>query len=158
LEAALKRSGFTLLEGLVVLAVLGVLLALATPSYLRWRAHTVTNEAALQFARDIERTRTEAKRLNTRMRIELASDNGYRRINVASGATTSISLPPGVRLEPGDTLDSQGHQRSTWYIVFVPPYGTTDASPASFRVSWSNDTSIERTVRVVGVTGKVIVR
>lgn len=155
----MKRSGFTLLEGLVVLAVLGILLAIATPSYLRWRATAITNEAAVQFARDIERTRTEAKRFNTRMRIELASDNtGYRRINEASGARTSISLPPGVRLEPGDTLDPQGHPRSTWYIIFFPPYGTTDASPASFRVWWSNDTSIERTVRVVGLTGKVIVR
>jgi prepilin-type N-terminal cleavage/methylation domain-containing protein len=149
LEAALKRSGFTLLEGLVVLAVLGILLAIATPSYLRWQANTVTNEAALQFARDIERTRTEAKRLNTPMRIELASDNSYRRINVASGATTSISLPPGVRLVGlGASMGA----------TFSPPYGTTDAPLRSFAVSWRNDASIERTVRVVGVTGKVIVQ
>jgi len=148
----LKRSGFTLLEGLVVLAVLGILLAIATPSYLRWRANTVTNEAALQFARDIERTRTEAKRRNTRMRIELTSNTaaqGYFRIDLASGARTSISLPPGVRLEPlGASMGA----------TFSPPYGTTDAPLRSFAVFWQNDASITRTIRVVGVTGKVIVQ
>jgi len=148
----LKRSGFTLLEGLVVLAVLGVLMVLATPSYLRWRANTVTNEAALQFARDIERTRTEAKRRNTPMRIELASDTaaqGYLRIDLVSGARTSISLPPGVRLE------RLGASRGA---TFSPPYGTTDAPLRSFAVNWQNDASIVRTVRIVGVTGKVIVQ
>jgi len=148
----LKRSGFTLLEILVVLAVVGVLLGLATPSYLRWRANSITNEAALQFASDIERTRTEAKRRNTRMRIELASGTaakGYLRIDLTSGARTSISLPRGVRLERlGESMGA----------TFFPPYGTTDAPLRSFAVRWHNDAAITRTIRVVGVTGKVIVQ
>lgn len=148
----MKRSGFTLIEGLVVLAVLGVLIGLATPSYLRWRATSITNEAALQFARDIERTRTEAKRRNTPMRIELASGTAaqsYVRIDVVSGVRSSINLPAGVRLERlGESMGA----------TFFPPYGTTNAPLRSFAVNWQHDAAITRTIRVVGVTGKVIVQ
>jgi len=58
------RRGFSLLEFLIVLGILGFLLALATPNYLRWRAQAQLDEAARSLAWTLQQARADAKRTN----------------------------------------------------------------------------------------------
>jgi type IV pilus assembly protein PilA len=117
------KLGFSLVEMLIVLAVLGILMGIGTPSYFRWRASTAVRQAAVQLAQDIDGQRSEARRSNSATTV-VVSSNSY------SLGAVSKSVPAQVTLQ----ADSSSP------ISFEPPYGTTS------------------TVRVVGVTGKVIVQ
>lgn len=147
----LREVGFSLIEFLIVIAVIAILVGIAAPNYLRWRATTITAEAAQQFARDVDRLRTEAKRENLKKKVAVPTSEGtsYDIIDVESGDTRTVSLPGGTIIAPlGASTE----------FTFSPPYGTTDAPLRSFEVRWIADPDIKRTVRVVGVTGKVIVQ
>lgn len=141
------RAAFTLLEVLVVLTILAILLALGVPSYARWRASLTVQEAAQQFARDIDRTRTEAKRYNDTRTIAIPPEGGtsYTR----SGS--SILLPPGTRIALAPDFTNAA-------IAFFPPYGTADILAHQFEVSSTTYPSITRTVRVTSLFGQVVIK
>lgn len=147
--------GFSLLELLVVIAIVAILVGIAAPNYLRWRATTITAEAAQQFARDVDRWRTEAKRENGPKSIRVASEgaSSYELIDGASSGTVerTVALPAGTTIVP---------QGSTNEFTFSPPYGTIQAVPSRFDfvIRWNGDSSISRTVRVLAVMGKVIIQ
>lgn len=138
----MTRWGFSLLELLVILAVLGILMGLGTPSYLTWRANAVVTEATQQFARDIDQQRTQAKRTNAPRSIRVASSSTYE----LNGRT--VSLPAGVSFASA----------SPTVIIFLPPYGTKDTAVDTYRLVSASRPSIGRTIRVVGVTGKVVIK
>jgi len=58
------KRGLSLLELLIVLAVLGLLLGLGVPNFLRWRAQAEVDEAARSLAQAFQYARAEAKRTN----------------------------------------------------------------------------------------------
>lgn len=141
----LKRKGFSLIEALLVLAVLGIILAIGTPNYLRWRASTAVKQAAAQLAQDLDKQRSEARRINQDRQLSFSVDaNTY----TANGVTKS--LPSGVALQSASDTS----------LRFLAPHGTTTTDKAlrSYTLSWTNNGEIQRTVRVVGITGKVIVQ
>ncbi|AFZ67479.1 pilus assembly FimT family protein [Deinococcus peraridilitoris] len=142
------QAAFTLQELLIVLAVVGILLALGVPNYLRWRASVSVMQGAQQLAHELGRQRGEVRRLGER-----------RAVSVAAGAHPSFragdpsfwriyDLPAGVEVVSATTKT----------LYFVPPYGTTDASAETFVVRWSRDASLRRTVRVTSVLGKVVLK
>ncbi len=144
MEAKVTRQGLSLTETLLLLAVIGILIGFATPNFLRWRAATTVKQAAVQLATDIDNERTTVRRTNVASTVLLnAGTDSYTIDGV------SKTLPSNVDL-----------QTSTATLTFEPPYGTTDTTTnlRSFTVSWQNDNSITRVVRVVGITGKVIVQ
>lgn len=150
-----KKSGFTIIEFLIVIAMIGILAGIGIPNYLTWRANTITREAAQQFARDVDRLRTEAKRENTMKTISVAEGGGttYNWIDGDETGTVerTISLPAGTTITPQGTTTS---------FTFRPPYGTIVAVPSRFDyvIQWQSDPSIRRTVRVLAIMGKVIVQ
>ena len=154
-----SRQGFTLIEVLVVIAILGILMALGFGSYTRWRASSAVMEGAQQFARDVDRTRTSAKRENACWRIQpSASTNAttylVERFTTATCTGTAAStqtrtLPRGTQMTSNSTEIN---------VNFVPPYGTTDASPNEYTVAWTSNTTISRTIRITSVLGKTVIR
>ena len=60
------KRGLSLLELLVALAVLGLLLGLGVPNFLRWRAQAELDEAARSLAQAFQYARAEAKRANAK--------------------------------------------------------------------------------------------
>lgn len=137
------RRGFSMIEILVVLAVLGILIAIATPNYRRWQAEVQVRQVTEQFVQEINKQRSEAKRTNTNRSISFEA-NAY----TPNGGTT-ITMPSTIVFQPQD---------STASLSFQSPYGTSNEPLRTFKIRWANDPSIERTVRVVGVMAKVIVQ
>ncbi|MEZ4630367.1 MAG: prepilin-type N-terminal cleavage/methylation domain-containing protein [Deinococcales bacterium] len=147
LETNLRHSkAFSLLELLLVLAVVSILFAFALPSYQDFRIRNRLDEATQQFARDIEFQKTTSKRLNSFQELKLDRQNPqHYYLN-----NTLKALPAGIQAVPVGASIS---------IPFYPPHGTTNAPERSFRIEWANNPSkYYRFVRIIGVTGKVIIK
>jgi len=135
------RRGFSLLELLVVLAVLGVLLGIGTVGLARFRAQAELDGAARSLAWALSQARAEVKRTGTEQVVTVTQDGfsyGSKRV-VLQGVRLSGS--PGLPLE----------------VRFYPPYGTTDA-PVKKIVLTEERFGLSRSVHVVGVIGKVVLR
>jgi len=69
-----NQSGFNLVEVMVVIGILGVLLALAFPSYRAWVENLKTRNAADAFQNGLKLARVEAARRNTNVDFVLTTD------------------------------------------------------------------------------------
>jgi type IV pilus assembly protein PilA len=166
-----RVGGFTLLEILIVLAVLSTLLALGIGSYLRWRASSTALQGAQEFSQAVLNTRTGAKRANACWQLSLVAYTAtntqyqikeYGTATCPTGATPAplrtrvYTMPTGTQLVRVSSTGTVSTTSST--INFTPPYGTSDASPDSYQSRWTADTTIKRDIRVTGVFGKVIIK
>lgn len=123
------REGFTLLEMLLVLGILGLLLALVFPSYQRWRQAEDVRSAQAIISTELSRARLKAKRTSSTQLVTWTPTTF--RGKELGGA--QISTPPQT-------------------ITYHGPHGTVeDPSPLTLTI-----TSGQRTgsVVVVGVFGK----
>lgn len=140
------KEGFTLLELLIVLAVVGVLAALGLSSFVNAQRNAQLSEAAAQFATDLQRARSTAQRYNQDASLVLVLDDPSSYILTLDGPPTTRRLPHGAQVQL---------VRGNSNITYSAPYGEVDAADRSFAVS-SPRTDKVRAVRIIGVTGKVI--
>jgi type II secretory pathway pseudopilin PulG len=83
-------SGYTLLELIIIVVIVGILSAIAVPSYLSWSNNQRTSAVQSQIANVLRRAQAEAKQRNMRREIRFDNNNGaprYAIIPVANNAT-----------------------------------------------------------------------
>lgn len=153
------RQGLSLLELLIVLAVLGVLLGVGFVSLRSYQQSLIIREAAAQVATELVTIRQQARRQSLDFCFQAISipGNAYRvGRRAGTGASTSCgdlslparTLPPGVRF-----IDAVGGLTT---VTFHAPYGTPSASNRGFHLEGPGGRRLD--VNMVGVTGKVVVR
>ena len=140
----MKRTGagFTLVEMLAVLAIIGLLMSLGTPVYLRWIAGNEASNAARTLTQEISRVRTQVKRLDAPITLTVTSGNS----SVVSDRTVTLPLSSVA----GGLI-----------LTFVPPYGTLASgttTPQSVTLRSTRNTSVSRQVSVVSLFGKAVVQ
>jgi len=141
-----SKQGFTLLELLIVTAIVGVIFAGSLGHYQNFRIRSLVQESAQQIATDLEKERFASQRFNEERGLVVDTNNPYQ--YELNGVTKY--LPSGIE------LTKAGRSKS---VTFYPPYGTTGASERTFLISWKNRPDrYYRFIRVVGVTGKVIIQ
>ena len=136
------RAGFTLVEMLAVLAIIGILMVIGTPVYLRWIAVNEVTNAARTLTQEVARVRTQVKRLDATITLVVANGGS----SVVSDRT--VTLP----------LSSVTGQLN---LTFVPPYGTLSsgtATPQSVTIRSSRNSSVSRQVSIVSLFGKAVVQ
>lgn len=70
-------TGFTLIELVVVLAVVGLVLVLAAPSYSVWIQNTKVRNGAESILNGLQLARSEALKRNTTMSFAVSADSGW---------------------------------------------------------------------------------
>ena len=146
------NAGFTFLEMLVVLTIIGILVAVGLPNLITWQIRTTVDNAAQQFARDIDRQRIETKRLNTPQVIEVVNLSSYK------VGTVTKTMPPGTTVVLNAPTMSNPLTFYPPYGTFYPPYGTTEPIAPIYTIRSTRNSSIFRTVRIVSLLGKVVVQ
>lgn len=70
-----RSSGFTLIELMIGIVVLGILIALATPVYSGWNANTQVRNLAESIQNGLRLAQAEAAKRNTRVDLVLTTDD-----------------------------------------------------------------------------------
>lgn len=108
-----RRTGFTMLELLVVLVIAGVALAIVVARFSEWRDRAAAQQAAQVFARDLSVARSTSARGREEVVIRFYENSGWYTVTTASGrevARRRFGIGEEVPLSwidlqvPGDTL------------------------------------------------------
>jgi prepilin-type N-terminal cleavage/methylation domain-containing protein len=118
--------GFTLVEALMVIVVVGLLLGIAVPRFAEARMRMQLDTAAYQLAGDLRRAQVEAIKRNQAVTLEMTSDTTYnidfignRRLEngivFAAGSADSVrmaSFGPPLTGAQSFTVEHDGQQKT----------------------------------------------
>jgi len=145
-EQTFRQRGFTLVELLVVLAILGLLTALAPPAYDRLRESTQYRKTLRQLIVDLKLARSQAQARGQWVSFEMALDHNRYRWH-PSQAWASIPAPLSMRVTTGGdyiTLDQNAS------ILFSPVGGSTGGSIELMRTTGKG-----ALIRIDWLTGEI---
>ncbi|MFC4638428.1 pilus assembly FimT family protein [Deinococcus hohokamensis] len=136
-----QQEGFTLLEILVVLAILGIVFGLVLSSMLGFIRSNQLRDAATQVQGDLEQARSSTLRYNRPAQFRVTSASTYELL--INGQRSSRTVPNAVTLAPLNTT-----------VDYTAPYSVMSSASQSIVLTLGSKT---RRVRTVGVTGKAVV-
>lgn len=162
----LHTFGFTLVELLVVIAMMAVMMALAVPSYRSWQANAQYRQAANGIVAALRSARSTAISTNRQIELEI-SDSAYRTLTgnraIASTVWTAgawTTMPSGVGLK---SANSRSILNPNGTILFAnsladPVFTSSDTSLTIF----VQDSAVNPVVDKFGVdlrqSGKITLR
>lgn len=158
------RQGFTLVEALVVIAIVGILAAALSNANLRNVRQQQLREAATQLQADVNRARAQAVRMSSDSSVTLTSTAAsspattYQTswvTTVGGSATTrTVTLPNGVSVAPYATTTTPA-VTSPSSVTYSAVYAESSAPQG---VIWrlAHPAGPVLYVKLLGVTGKVM--
>ena len=111
------NKGFTLLEMLIVIVIVAVLAAIATPSLISWRANSSLSGDTRTLKADLERTRSRAIRDNANATLNFTGSKSY---TYPGGGSTILSRSLNNTSISGlasVTFDSRGRATNTGTVT-----------------------------------------
>jgi prepilin-type N-terminal cleavage/methylation domain-containing protein len=163
------RAGFTLLELLIVIAIIGIMAALAFNSFAAYRQTQRLNQSRFEVVASIERIRQYTRRYNVSYTIVFNADGTYVSTTKDSAGTalTELAGPPVTVLPqisgtlPSDmsfVTKAQGTTENE--VIYAAPFGrvaTAAKNCIGLKLNaLGRDFGTE--IHIVGVTGKVLAR
>ena len=144
----MDKRGFSLLELLIVCAIIGILGAVATTTFTAATRRARVNEASAQLAADLQRARSSAQRYNQNSSLNIATTSATSyTLTIGAQAPITRTLPPNTQVTV---------KTAPLIMTYTAPFGEMDISNPILTVR--TDGAKSRDVRVLGVTGKVYLR
>ena len=155
-RSAVRTSGFTLLEILIVMAIIGILAAIGYSSYLKTTRSNQVAEGARVFAGDLIALRDAAQKTSVDATITwtAAPDQAITSYVINRSNTDATRTPASAIVIT--CVSATGGACSAKTIEYDAPYAETEAG-AVFKISSAYDSSVRPLfVKVGNVTGKVM--
>ncbi|WP_082506195.1 type II secretion system protein [Deinococcus sp. Leaf326] len=150
MKRRLGQEAFTLLEILVVLAIITVLMGIFSWGLIRSIRSAELREATSQVATDLRRARSQAQRGSADVVLVFPNSSGGTSYKVD---TVNKTLPGSIQL-----IFKGSSSGSTTNITYQAPYGELSGAVGSVYTVRSPMNGVgDLEIRIVGVTGKVIV-
>lgn len=147
MTAAGRRAGFTLLELLLVIAILGIVFGIFSWFLLRSLRQAELRDAAAQLIADLRRARSDAQRSGQVTALQLDPLKTSYTIRIGAGAPAAREVPHRVTVEA---------QAGPARVLYQPPFGTLDDRGVVWRLRSPASADLQLYVKVVGITGKVM--
>lgn len=146
----MKSSGFTLLELLIVMAIIGIIASIFSWGFIRNIRTSELREAATQVAADFRRARSQAQRQSKDIVLVLPNGTGGTTYKVD---TENKTISNGIRVSC--TTSCAGANVN---VTYQAPYGElgSGATGNVFTLTSPMNGITPYEIRIVGVTGKVI--
>lgn len=139
------RQAFTLIEMLVVLAIVGIIGAASVSTYIRESRVSLIKQTAIQLQTDLETLRSSTIRYNGNSDITLnASGNTYS-LSIATGTaprTVTRTMPSNIVVT-----------RTGSDVTYQAPLATIDGTPLKYQLTLGD---ISYYVKVIGITGRAV--
>ncbi|MFN3265934.1 MAG: Tfp pilus assembly protein FimT/FimU [Deinococcales bacterium] len=158
-----NSRGFTLIEVLIVIGILGIVLALAAFVFLREQQVQQLRAAQTQLATDIERARSLARRYSYNYRFTINYSTGAyiaRALDNSNAVVTTAPAVTGRLPNPIKLLSTVPTSTGSFSVVYSGPFGRMQGSAASsMRIGFGSAAGqLKTSVDMIGVTGQVIRR
>jgi type IV fimbrial biogenesis protein FimT len=141
-----REGGFTLLEMMIVGAIVGVTSALAVPGYINWHARYQLRQAATEIQNQLSLARINAMSRNSVVNVSLVLSGG--KVQVSAGDASGVSVIPATQLMStvtglnpaptavafsplGNQQISISNNRGLSYSVRITPRGKVSWCPAA---------------------------
>lgn len=133
-----KSAGFTIIEALVVVAVIAILTTVATPSFIGVIARHRAKSAASDLQITLFRARSEALKRNANVTVSPVSSNwqnGWQILDAASVVLESYPAPKGVSIAGAPAS-----------VVYQSSGRVSATTAPSFLISSNGSASVQRCV------------
>ena len=142
-----SKTGVTLIEILLVLAVVGIFLALSTPLLRGFRARLELQSAQRSFVETLNRARSESRRTSV--------DHSVTWTNQAINLKREDEVIQSLRLSPAERISLTRGNKNSGELIYSAPYGRASASSQTFELEHEFRADKKALVIVYGLTGKV---
>lgn len=128
----LRSAGFSLIELLIVVSIMGVLFAMSVPAYQNYMRSSALKSASHEIASSIQNLRSRAMSTRVPQTIHFAIDStGAGDFHVHNGSVTNHwDLPRNITYASGSgtgfTLATDGRSSASQYIILKDPTGQRD--------------------------------
>jgi prepilin-type N-terminal cleavage/methylation domain-containing protein len=146
--------GFTLLELITTMAIAGIAVAIATPSYIGWANHQRLSAANEEVFRVLYRARDQAVRQNRSQQVsfrEVGSRVEWAIHPTNSPAITWKALPEQIKLDTETTL----RRRDGTYILQFNDYGEVNGQLGRVTLSMAQNPKEKQCLMISTLLGKI---
>jgi type IV fimbrial biogenesis protein FimT len=137
-----SEGGFTLVEMMIVGAIVGVVSVLAVPNYIEWNAKQQLRQAAKEIQNQLSLARVSAMSRNSVVNVNLALTGGQ--VQIAAADASGASVIPATQM-----MGSVTGLNPAPAVVAFSPLGTRSGGGAgNQQISISNNRGLSYSVRV----------
>ena len=136
------EGGFTLVEMMIVGAIIGVTSALAVPSYINWNAKYQLRQAATEIQNQLSLARISAMSRNSVVNVSLVLSGG--KVQVSAGDASGASVIPTTQMMGSVT----GLNPAPTTVAFSPLGIRSGGGAGNQQISISNNQGLSYSVRV----------